>query len=134
MLCTPSAGRLRSPAPPSVSGAAALVVIALAVFSSAVEAQGSTTPTNLDQYGTYLTLSLGRLVATFRTILFLVLIFGLLWFVAMFVSGRPAIKPIITCVVAAILLGGIQVVLNTFIKVEDARGINNVASDILQTN
>ena len=116
----------------AVWSGACFAALAMGVLSSAAYAQGGG-PSNLTRYGAYLILSLGDLVATFRTLLFLVLIFGLLWFVAMFVSGRPAIKPIITCVVAAILLGGIQVVLNTFIKVDKAGGINNVATDILQT-
>ena len=79
------------------------------------------------EYGQGLAQRLGLLLRTFRTILLIVLVFGIMWFVAMFVSGRPPVKPIITCVTAAITLGGVQVMLNTFIDVERlvlvARGV-----------
>ena len=108
------------------------VPVSFAVLGLALVSEPAYAQNNLIQYGTALAGTLTELVVMFRTILFFVLVIGLLWFVAMFVSGRPAIKPVITCVVAAIMLGGIQVILNTFLVVENDNGLKNSPSDMLQ--
>ena len=108
------------------------VPVSFAVLGLALVSEPAYAQNNLIQYGTALAGTLTNLVVMFRTILFFVLVIGLLWFVAMFVSGRPAIKPVITCVVAAIMLGGIQVILNTFLDVNADNGLKNSPSDMLQ--
>ena len=109
----------------------ALVLVAMVLIAENGEAQAYK---DLRWYGWALGAKMQALAGVFRTILFFVLVFGLLWFVAMFVSGRPAIKPIVTCVIAAVLLGGIQVVLNTFIntKADVDMDMLELPSDMLQ--
>ena len=115
-----------------------LVVVAVFIDAAFNPAYAPYFPTpagggnDLIGYGAALADKLAELVVMFRTILFFVLVIGLLWFVAMFVSGRPAIKPVITCVVAAIMLGGIQVILNTFLVVENDNGLRDSPADMLQ--
>ena len=116
----------------SVERALLLAVLVVALTLFALVPETASAANNLIDYGKSLAGTLTELVVMFRTILFFVLVIGLLWFVAMFVSGRPAIKPVITCVVAAIMLGGIQVILNTFLKVNNDTGLKNSPSDMLQ--
>ena len=108
------------------------VPVSFAVLGLALVSEPAYAANDLLDYGEALAGTLTELVVMFRTILFFVLVIGLLWFVAMFVSGRPAIKPVITCVVAAIMLGGIQVILNTFLVVDADNGLKNSPSDMLQ--
>ena len=110
----------------------AVIVVCLVLVGVGAPAMAQPVGTNTLRNQTGLVLGRVSVVLTSaRTIVALFLVGSLMWGIAMWASGRPALKPLFTTLIALMCLFGLQIIIGVFTP-SSPPGSNFIPEDALR--